>query len=178
MFFYRIRFFFFYTVAWREGLNTYKARSLIDVSIGENEVSNNTMRIVLQRSSPITCLLIVRLHTPCNAFTTPNRRTSFTPSSSLNMCQLMGINAASLTDFRFSFRGFARRGGATDIHSHGWGMVSTLVFSLCCCYSFCAICSLCFPFANANRCRHFTMEGDYVHFMTVKRQVRVCLPNF
>lgn len=38
------------------------------------------------------------------------------------MCQLMGINAAALTDFRFSFRGFARRGGDTDIHSHGWGM--------------------------------------------------------
>mmetsp|Transcript_25437 Transcript_25437/g.61140 ORF Transcript_25437/g.61140 Transcript_25437/m.61140 type:complete len:361 (-) Transcript_25437:113-1195(-) len=38
------------------------------------------------------------------------------------MCQLMGMNCAALTDFSFSFRGFVRRGGATDVHSHGWGL--------------------------------------------------------
>ncbi|KAL7544671.1 hypothetical protein ACHAWF_008038 [Thalassiosira exigua] len=38
------------------------------------------------------------------------------------MCQLMGMNCAALTDFTFSFRGFARRGGDTDVHSHGWGL--------------------------------------------------------
>jgi len=38
------------------------------------------------------------------------------------MCQLLGMNCAELTDFTFSFRGFARRGGATDVHSHGWGL--------------------------------------------------------
>jgi predicted glutamine amidotransferase len=32
------------------------------------------------------------------------------------------MNCAALTDFNFSFRGFARRGGDTDIHSHGWGL--------------------------------------------------------
>ena len=38
------------------------------------------------------------------------------------MCQLLGMNCAAPTDFGFSFRGFCRRGGHTDIHSHGWGL--------------------------------------------------------
>lgn len=38
------------------------------------------------------------------------------------MCQLLGMNCATPTDFNFSFRGFCRRGGETDNHSHGWGM--------------------------------------------------------
>ena len=38
------------------------------------------------------------------------------------MCQLLGMNCATPTDFSFSFRGFARRGGATDKHQHGWGV--------------------------------------------------------
>ena len=71
-------------------------------------------------------LLLMHHVSTCRAFTSPlitahNYNPQVT-SSALQMCQLMGINAASLTDFRFSFRGFARRGGATDIHSHGWGM--------------------------------------------------------
>ena len=33
------------------------------------------------------------------------------------MCQLLGMNCATPTDFNFSFRGFARRGGDTDKHS-------------------------------------------------------------
>ncbi|EJK57028.1 hypothetical protein THAOC_22973 [Thalassiosira oceanica] len=33
-----------------------------------------------------------------------------------------GMNCATMTDFSFSFRGFARRGGDTDVHSHGWGL--------------------------------------------------------
>ena len=32
------------------------------------------------------------------------------------------MNCAALTDFTFSFRGFAMRGGNTDVHSHGWGL--------------------------------------------------------
>jgi len=32
------------------------------------------------------------------------------------------MNCATPTDFNFSFRGFARRGGATDKHEHGWGL--------------------------------------------------------
>lgn len=38
------------------------------------------------------------------------------------MCQLLGMNCASPTDFNFSFRGFKCRGGNTDIHAHGWGI--------------------------------------------------------
>jgi hypothetical protein len=65
------------------------------------------------------------LHTPTPAFTLQINNHPQTPliRQPTNLpCQLMGVNAASQTDFRFSFRGFARRGGATDIHSHGWGM--------------------------------------------------------
>jgi len=38
------------------------------------------------------------------------------------MCQLLGMNCATPTDFNFSFRGFAKRGGETDKHEHGWGL--------------------------------------------------------
>jgi predicted glutamine amidotransferase len=38
------------------------------------------------------------------------------------MCQLLGMNCAKPTDFSFSLRGFCKRGGCTDIHSHGWGL--------------------------------------------------------
>ena len=38
------------------------------------------------------------------------------------MCQLLGMNCAAPTDCTFSLKGFCRRGGATDIHSHGFGL--------------------------------------------------------
>jgi predicted glutamine amidotransferase len=38
------------------------------------------------------------------------------------MCQILGMNCASPTDFSFSLKGFCRRGGATDVHSHGFGL--------------------------------------------------------
>lgn len=38
------------------------------------------------------------------------------------MCQLLGMNCATPTDFNFSFLGFAKRGGETDKHKHGWGL--------------------------------------------------------
>jgi predicted glutamine amidotransferase len=38
------------------------------------------------------------------------------------MCQLMGMNCNVPTDFTFSFKGFAKRGGETDKHEHGWGL--------------------------------------------------------
>eukprot|EP00815_Leptocylindrus_aporus_P000050 CAMPEP_0116059024 /NCGR_PEP_ID=MMETSP0322-20121206/5555_1 /TAXON_ID=163516 /ORGANISM="Leptocylindrus danicus var. apora, Strain B651" /LENGTH=313 /DNA_ID=CAMNT_0003543337 /DNA_START=382 /DNA_END=1320 /DNA_ORIENTATION=+ len=37
------------------------------------------------------------------------------------MCQLLGMNCATPTDFMFSFKGFRQRGGITDKHSDGWG---------------------------------------------------------
>ncbi|CAJ1946265.1 unnamed protein product [Cylindrotheca closterium] len=39
------------------------------------------------------------------------------------LCQLLGMNCATPTDFNFSFSGFCRRGGETDIHQDGWGIV-------------------------------------------------------
>jgi len=38
------------------------------------------------------------------------------------MCQLLGMNCATPTDFSFSFLGFAQRGGGTDVHADGWGV--------------------------------------------------------
>lgn len=38
------------------------------------------------------------------------------------MCQLLGMNANVPTDICFSFTGFQARGGATDVHSDGWGI--------------------------------------------------------
>ena len=37
-------------------------------------------------------------------------------------CQLLGMNCATPTDFTFSFQGFCKRGGETDVHSDGWGV--------------------------------------------------------
>ncbi|KKB65183.1 glutamine amidotransferase [Robbsia andropogonis] len=38
------------------------------------------------------------------------------------MCELLGLNCATPTDVRFSFTGFAARGGITDHHADGWGI--------------------------------------------------------
>ena len=38
------------------------------------------------------------------------------------MCQLLGRNCNVPTDICFSFTGFQARGGATDVHSDGWGI--------------------------------------------------------
>lgn len=38
------------------------------------------------------------------------------------MCQLLGMNANAATSIRFSFTGFAQRGGCTADHVDGWGI--------------------------------------------------------
>ncbi len=38
------------------------------------------------------------------------------------MCQLLAMNCNVPTDICFSFTGFQARGGATDVHSDGWGI--------------------------------------------------------
>ena len=38
------------------------------------------------------------------------------------MCQLLGMNCNVPTDICFSFTGFQRRGGGTDVHADGWGI--------------------------------------------------------
>lgn len=47
-------------------------------------------------------------------------KTYLSPTSLL--CQLLGMSCAEPTDFSFSFQGFCKRGGETDIHSDGWGL--------------------------------------------------------
>lgn len=39
------------------------------------------------------------------------------------MCQLLGMNCNVPTDICFSFTGFQARGGLTDVHTDGWGIV-------------------------------------------------------
>ncbi len=39
------------------------------------------------------------------------------------MCQLLAMNCNTPTDICFSFTGFQTRGGLTDVHSDGWGIV-------------------------------------------------------
>lgn len=38
------------------------------------------------------------------------------------MCELLGMDCNTPTDITFSFKGFARRGGATGPHGDGWGL--------------------------------------------------------
>ena len=38
------------------------------------------------------------------------------------MCQLLGMNCNVPTDICFSFSGFQKRGGDTDVHADGWGI--------------------------------------------------------
>lgn len=38
------------------------------------------------------------------------------------MCELLGMNCNTPTDICFSFSGFQARGGATGVHSDGWGI--------------------------------------------------------
>ena len=38
------------------------------------------------------------------------------------MCQLLGMNCNVPTDICFSFSGFRKRGGETDVHRDGWGI--------------------------------------------------------
>src|SRR5487761_2611285 len=38
------------------------------------------------------------------------------------MCQLLGMNCNVPTDICFSFSGFHKRGGETDVHRDGWGI--------------------------------------------------------
>ncbi|MCX5944914.1 MAG: class II glutamine amidotransferase [Cyanobacteria bacterium] len=40
------------------------------------------------------------------------------------MCELLALSANTPTDMTFSFRGLARRGGATGEHGDGWGLAS------------------------------------------------------
>ena len=65
-----------------------------------------------------TLLLLISLRT-IEGFSDSKVRRRF--KTSLD-CQLLGINSCSPYDCTTSFQKLARRGGDTDIHSHGWGL--------------------------------------------------------
>jgi glutamine amidotransferase len=48
--------------------------------------------------------------------------TPTTTTTTALACQLLGMNCATPTDFNFSFKGFCKRGGETDVHADGWGV--------------------------------------------------------
>jgi len=56
-----------------------------------------------------------------NQQTRPVTSTDYSTGTAL-ACQLLGMNCNTPTDFSFSFKGFCKRGGETDIHSDGWGV--------------------------------------------------------
>ena len=80
-----------------------------------NETDNRRIRLTSPRHQASLKLL------QQDPFISPERD-SFRPIPTQTMCQLLGMNCATPTDFSFSFRGFCQRGGSTDIHSHGWGL--------------------------------------------------------
>ena len=70
-----------------------------------------------------TLLLLTSLRTTegFSSSKTISRSSSHRFDTSL-ACQLLGINSCSPCDCTTSFQKLARRGGDTDIHSHGWGL--------------------------------------------------------
>lgn len=50
------------------------------------------------------------------------QHSSTTSTATALLCQLLGMNCATPTDFTFSFQGFCKRGGETDVHADGWGV--------------------------------------------------------
>jgi hypothetical protein len=58
----------------------------------------------------------------CRSGSASGRPCAPNASKALAMCQLLGMNCNVPTDICFSFSGFQARGGATDVHSDGWGI--------------------------------------------------------
>lgn len=75
-------------------------------------------RTNLQRMSAVLSLTLICLPSTV-AFVGPAPR----PTPTSLACQLLGMNCAKPTDFQFSFQGFCQRGGATDVHADGWGLI-------------------------------------------------------
>ncbi len=79
----------------------------------------NSPTLLCLKSSPSLLLFSF----PTTRSRQPHRkRVSITTTTTTIMCQLLGMNCATPTDFTFSFQGFCQRGGLTDVHSHGWGL--------------------------------------------------------
>lgn len=102
---------------------TYTSGFIITVErITYNNNNNNDHSLFLLNSrmiqqTPTTTKAIMRERTLSIASSS-----ILTSSTCLRMCQLLGMNCATPTDFTFSLKGFCKRGGDTDIHSDGWGV--------------------------------------------------------
>eukprot|EP01032_Pedospumella_encystans_P029920 gene29920-33769_t len=64
---------------------------------------------------------------PKDSFPAPRRArivssSATTAQRAAAMCQLLGMNSSKPADLRFSFAGFAERGGRTGEHRDGWGI--------------------------------------------------------
>lgn len=76
--------------------------------------------------SPVVAFVISSstITTTTTTTTTSTTTTSTIPARHVSplFCQLLGMNCAKPTDFTFSFQGFCKRGGETDVHADGWGV--------------------------------------------------------
>lgn len=89
------------------------------------------MKSLIQLIVLIICIVGPSLAFQPNVYELPKHRGATTTASigigsSFSFalqCQLLGMNCATPTDFSFSFKGFSLRGGCTDIHCHGWGLL-------------------------------------------------------
>ena len=70
----------------------------------------------------MTCKVPERIHNVPNTRQRQSCKSTPSTSASALLCQLLGMNCAQPTDFSFSFQGFCKRGGETDIHADGWGL--------------------------------------------------------
>jgi Glutamine amidotransferases class-II len=98
----------------------------IDATKMKGPASSFAIFILILRHSPVSGFSIFSSAKKTHRLPTLGRRepNDRLPSDSPTalLCQLLGMNCAEPTDFSFSFQGFCKRGGETDIHADGWGL--------------------------------------------------------
>ena len=76
-----------------------------------------------QSPFPMTSPRRIKQSNDCHNDRPPNSLSTPTTTTTTQLCcELLGMNCAQPTDFSFSFQGFCKRGGETDIHADGWGI--------------------------------------------------------
>mmetsp|Transcript_23693 Transcript_23693/g.23944 ORF Transcript_23693/g.23944 Transcript_23693/m.23944 type:complete len:381 (+) Transcript_23693:92-1234(+) len=72
---------------------------------------------------PFIIIILLTIYTTVSSFILGDNILNPISSGTSLSCQLLGMNCATPTDFTFSFKGFLQRGGETDIHRDGWGVL-------------------------------------------------------
>jgi len=72
---------------------------------------------------PFIIVILLTIYKTVSSFILGDNMLNPISSSTSLSCQLLGMNCATPTDFTFSFKGFLQRGGETDIHRDGWGVL-------------------------------------------------------